>query len=93
MWDLASGTQTTRFDGHTGWVNAVAVTPDGRQVVSGGWDRTVRVWDFATGEVVANFTAEGDVLAIATAPGGTMVAGDDTGQVHILKLQDAPNLT
>jgi WD40 repeat protein len=37
------------FWGHAGSVWAVAVTPDGRQIVSGGFDGAVRVWDRDTG--------------------------------------------
>ena len=29
------------LEGHTDWVPAVAVTPDGRRVVSGSWDKTL----------------------------------------------------
>ena len=36
---------------------SVAVFPDGRRVVSGSHDKTVKVWDAATGECVA--TLEG----------------------------------
>ena len=32
---------------------SVAVFPDGRRVVSGSDDKTVKVWDAATGECVA----------------------------------------
>jgi WD40 repeat protein len=31
--------------GHIGWVSAVTLTPEGRWAVSGGQDKTVRVWD------------------------------------------------
>jgi hypothetical protein len=30
--------------GHEGWVNSVAYSPDGRQIVSGGRDGSVRRW-------------------------------------------------
>ena len=32
---------------------SVAVFPDGRRVVSGSRDKTLKVWDVATGECVA----------------------------------------
>ena len=34
-------------------VNGVAVFPDGRRVVSGSDDKTLKVWDVATGKCVA----------------------------------------
>ena len=38
------------FAGHTGTVNAVAFVGDGLKVVSGAADRTIRVWDVASGK-------------------------------------------
>ena len=35
---------------HTDRVSNVVFTKDGRQVITGSWDKTVRVWDAATGE-------------------------------------------
>ncbi|HEY0479709.1 MAG TPA: AAA family ATPase, partial [Kofleriaceae bacterium] len=39
--------------GHTGGVTACAVTPDGRRVVSASWDKNLKIWDLATGGVLA----------------------------------------
>ena len=38
--------------GHTGDVNSVAYSPDGRTVVSGSYDGTIRIWDAQTGAAV-----------------------------------------
>src|SRR5205823_1136795 len=35
--------------GHTDWVRSVAVSADGRRIVSGSDDRTVRGWDAGSG--------------------------------------------
>ena len=40
------------WQGHTDWVNSVAVFPDNERVASGSWDKTVRIWNMSTGEVL-----------------------------------------
>ena len=30
---------------HSGWVRSVAFSPDGKTIVSGSWDMTIKVWD------------------------------------------------
>ena len=47
-WDVATGNVQRAFAGHTGRVEAVAFTRDGRTMVTAG-DSTVRVWDLRTG--------------------------------------------
>jgi WD40 repeat protein len=37
------------LQGHSGWVTGLAFTPDGRRLVSGSWDQTVKIWDVSTG--------------------------------------------
>jgi WD40 repeat protein len=45
VWDLATGRDLRRFAGHRGAVTAIAITPEGRSLVSGSEDGTGLVWD------------------------------------------------
>ena len=38
--------------GHSKWVTSVAYSPDGKHIVSGSVDNTVKVWDSQTGKEV-----------------------------------------
>lgn len=67
----------------------MAVTPDGKRAVSASYDQTLKVWDLATGAVVATFTAEAPVASCAVGPDDlSIIAGDSLGRVHFLRLEN-----
>ena len=43
---------TVAAQGHTGAVSSVAYSPDGTHLASGSDDRTVRVWQLASGKCI-----------------------------------------
>lgn len=49
LWNALTRARWRRLVGHTCGVNSVSYSPHGGQVVSGGYDKTVRLWDVRTG--------------------------------------------
>ena len=62
--------------GHDHWITSVAFSPDGRHIVSGSYDKTVRVWDALTGWSVMDPLNGHDhwIISVAFSPDGKHIA-------------------
>jgi WD40 repeat protein len=57
--------------GHSDGVTVVAFSPDGQLLASPGYDKTIRLWNVATGEVQRTLTGHSDaILALAFSQDG-----------------------
>jgi hypothetical protein len=72
--DITGTGRLIRLDGHRGVVTACAFSRDGRWIATGGADRTVHLWDPATGQERRSFGGHQDsVLCVAFSPDGRRV--------------------
>lgn len=78
--------------GHKHAVASVAFSPDGKRVISGSYDMTIRVWDAKTGEVVIG-PLEGHqnrVHSVAVSPNGKqLVSGSEDRTIRVWDLAAA----
>jgi WD40 repeat protein len=45
LWNISTRKVLARLKGHEGWVSALAFSPDGKTLYSGGIDQSVKLWD------------------------------------------------
>jgi WD40 repeat protein len=95
-WDLAKGAEVCRFVGHSSPVDAIAVSPDGKCLVSSGTPRAMmrrpppgfkedtagRVWDMAAGKELRQFSSRD--LSFAFSPDGSLLAAANDGWVRLI---------
>jgi WD40 repeat protein len=96
VWSDLEGKRVRAVTAHDGWVRKLALTPDGKQVVSVGDDMLVRIHDAATGKFATalagheRLTPEGylsALYAVAVSPDGKHAAsGDRAGFVRVWDL-------
>lgn len=87
LWDTATGKERQRFTGHTNYVDAVAISPDGKTIVSGSRDGSMRWWDVAAGKEKWPLVP-GSMSSVAFSTDGRLLAaGSDDGAVRLWDAQ------
>ena len=88
IYDAATGALVRSLPGHPDWTHAVAFSPDGSQLLSGGaYDYQVKLWSVADGALLATYDREAGwgqlpILPVAFSPTGQQFAyGRNDGPV------------
>ncbi len=74
--------------GHTYRVTSVAISPDGKTLVSGSVDKTIKIWNLDTGTLQKTLTGHTEVfMSVAISPDGkTLVSGSSDATIKIWNL-------
>jgi WD40 repeat protein len=81
LWDVKDRKELRRLKGHLRNATALAFTPDGRRLLSGGWDTALRLWDVSSGKeerVVRGHLRQ--VTTVTVSPDGKYAASTSNDQ-------------
>lgn len=91
VWNVDSTGQlehVSQFVGHNGEIKTITVSQDGKHVVSGGRDKTLKYWELETGEEIHSFPVfERDVRASFITRSGKQALGSDGTQLVLFDLE------
>jgi eukaryotic-like serine/threonine-protein kinase len=94
VWDVSSCKELMTLSGHERGIESISYSPDGTKIVSGGKDKTVRVWDAMTGVEIMTLREHGAeavewyeklVSSVAFSPDGKriIISGSFNNKVRI----------
>ncbi len=88
LWNAETGMQIRALKGHGYGTYALAFSPNGNWLISGGTDRHLTVWEANTGKKVRDIKTASNVVDVAVSPDGRLVAACSGNRVQLFKLTD-----
>ncbi|KAL7424572.1 U3 snoRNP protein [Cryptotrichosporon argae] len=90
MWSVQTGKLLDVLTGHTAPVSGLAFSPDGGQLASASWDKSVRLWSiFGRSRATEPVTVPSEATALAYRPDGTeVVVATLDGQLSFIDIAE-----
>ncbi len=85
LWEVATGTELGRLEGHRTWISSLVFWPDGRTLASASADQTIRLWDLASRQTKTTLRGHRlEVWSLALLPDhSTVVSGCKDGSAYV----------
>ncbi|GFZ12278.1 transducin/WD40 repeat-like superfamily protein [Actinidia rufa] len=87
IWNLSNCKLRSTLSGHSGYVNTVAVSPDGSLCASGGKDGIILLWDLAEGKKLYSLDAGSIVHALCFSPNRYWLCAATEASIKIWDLE------
>ncbi|WOB70533.1 hypothetical protein [Microcystis aeruginosa] len=86
---MNEGREYNRLVGHNGSVNSVSFSPDGKTLVSGSYDNTIKLWNVETGKEIRTLKGHDSyVLSVNFSPDGkTLVSGSEDNTIKLWNVE------
>jgi WD40 repeat protein len=93
LWDLDDGKLVRQYEGHKFGAWHAVFLPDGRSILTGGLDETMRLWDTDSAQQKGIFLMQGQVAKVAATKDGRFalagIRGSDTlSNLRLWRLKD-----